>query len=100
MTMSESTAISVDDRRSRRTDVRLPASIGVGFGARIEAMALNVSAHGVMLETEAQLVPGRPVTIELKGLARRSGRIAWTRDGHIGIAFSEPLGLDEMLAIV
>lgn len=99
MTTSNHIAVSVDDRRSRRAEVHLTAVVGAGLGPKIEAVALNVSAHGVMLETDAQLVPGRPVTIELTGLAQRPGRVAWTRDGYIGIAFSEPLALDEMLAI-
>ena len=94
------TAQTNDERRSRRTDVRLPATLDAGPGRRIAATALNVSAHGVMLATEARLVPGRPVTVEMAGLVRTAGRVAWVRQGYVGVAFNTYLTLEEILAIV
>ena len=52
MTTRTTMAAFVDDRRSRRTDVRIAALIGAGLGPKIEAMALNISAHGIMLEID------------------------------------------------
>ena len=89
-----------DDRRSRRTDICLPAIIGLGVCDKLDATALNISAHGVMLEVGRHLVPGRPVTVEMTSLAARAGRIAWVRDGHVGVAFTQPLDLDELLAVL
>ncbi|MES2288660.1 MAG: PilZ domain-containing protein [Pseudomonadota bacterium] len=85
-----------DDRRSRRADVRVNALIEAGPGRTYETSARNVSAHGVMVELEMELAPGRPVHIALAGLGRVAGRIAWARDGHTGIAFVDPLTLAQI----
>jgi PilZ domain len=93
-------AIALDDRRSRRADVRLAATIDAGPGRIFSVIVHNVSAHGVMAELNAQLVPGRPVTILMAGLEKTAGRVAWLRDGHVGIAFAEPLTIDQINAIL
>lgn len=93
-------AVPVDDRRSRRAEVRLPATIDAGPGRVFSVLVHNVSAHGVMAEVDIQLVPGRPVTIAMAGLAKTAGRVAWLRDGHVGIAFAEPLTLEQINAIL
>ncbi len=89
-----------DDRRSRRTDLKAAARIEAGPGRAFAVTVHNVSAHGVMVEIDARFVPGRPVTVEMSGLGRVTGRVAWVRDGHAGIAFAEPLTLDQINAIV
>lgn len=98
--MSKPSAAISDDRQSRRNEVRLVAVIHLGAGQRVDAIAHNVSAHGVMVETDARFVPGRPVTIELAGLPRTPGRVAWVREGHAGLGFVNALTLDQLLAIV
>jgi PilZ domain len=95
-----SNAVQQDDRRSRRTDVRLAATIDAGPGRIYPVIIRNVSAHGVMAELGVQLVPGRPVTVTMAGLDKAPGRVAWLRDGHVGIAFVEPLTLDQINAIL
>ncbi len=89
-----------DERQSMRSEIRLPASIVAGPSRRVAATVLNISAHGVMAEVKASFVPGRPVTLELAGLAPTAGRIAWTRQGHVGIAFAVPLTVEALLALV
>ncbi len=90
----------MDDRRSRRTDLSAAARIEAGPGRMFAVNVHNVSAHGLMVEVDARFVPGRPVTIEMVGLGRVSGRVAWVRAGHAGIAFAEPLTLDQINAIL
>ena len=97
---TKTNAIPEDDRRSRRADVRLPATINAGPGRVYPALVHNVSAHGVMAELPVQLVPGRPVTITMVGLDKIGGRVAWLRDGHIGIAFAEPLTVEQIAAVL
>jgi PilZ domain len=92
--------LALDDRRSRRADVRLRATIDAGPGRIFSVIVHNVSAHGVMAEIDVQLVPGRPVTVTMSGLEKASGRVAWLRDGHVGIAFAEPLTLDQINELV
>mgnify|MGYP000529998212 CR=1 FL=1 len=98
--MNKTNAVPLDDRRSRRADVRLPATIDAGPGRVYPVIVHNVSAHGVMAELAVQLVPGRPVTVVMAGLEKTAGRVAWLRDGHVGIAFAEPLTLDQINAIL
>ncbi|UVO55025.1 PilZ domain-containing protein [Sphingomonas sp. SUN039] len=98
--MNKTNAVPLDDRRSRRADVRLPATIDAGPGRFYPVIVHNVSAHGVMAELTAALVPGRPVTVTMVGLDKTAGRVAWQRDGHVGIAFAEPLTLDQINAIL
>jgi hypothetical protein len=98
--MIKTNTVPLDDRRSRRADVRLPATIDAGPGRLFSVIVHNVSAHGVMAEVDVQLVPGRPVTVTMAGLEKTVGRVAWLRDGHVGIAFAEPLTLDQINAIL
>lgn len=89
-----------DDRRSRRADVRLPATIDAGPGRVFQVIVQNVSAHGFMAELDAQLIPGRPVSVSMAGLDRTAARVAWQRDGQVGIAFVEPLTFDQISNIL
>lgn len=97
---SKINAIAEDDRRSRRAEVRLPATVDAGPGRVYPVVVHNVSAHGIMAELPAQLVPGRPVTVTMAGLKKITGRVAWLRDGHVGIAFVEPLTVEQINAIL
>lgn len=92
-------AVAQDDRRSRRAEVCLPATVDAGPGRAYAVVVHNVSAHGIMAELPAQLVPGRPVTVTMSGLGKIAGRVAWIRDGHVGIAFAEPLTVDQIEAV-
>ena len=100
MNKSNVSNVLVDDRQSRRTDVRWTATIDVGPGRRMIAVVQNLSAHGLMVELDKRLAPGRPVAVEMSGLGRVAARIAWTRDGHAGVAFVEPLTVDQINAII
>lgn len=100
MSKSKVSNVPIDDRRSRRTDVRQTATIDLGPGRAATAIVQNVSAHGLMVEIDPRFVPGRPVAVEMTGLGRVAARIAWTRDGHAGVAFVEPLTVDQINAIL
>ena len=99
MTVSGVAALAADERRSARNDVRLAATLRAGPTVH-SVVVFNVSAHGVMAEMDATLPPGRPVIVELEGLAPTRGRVAWVRQGHLGVAFDAPLTLSALLAIV
>ncbi len=93
-------AIQPDDRRSRRAEVRLPATVEAGPGRAFHVIVQNVSAHGIMFELESPLIPGRPVSVSMAGLDRTAARVAWQRDGQVGIAFVEPLTFDQISNII
>ncbi len=93
-------ATQPDDRRSRRADIRLPATLEAGPGRSFQIIVQNISAHGFMAELEAQLVPGRPVTVSMASLDRTPARVAWQREGQIGIAFVDPLTYEQICNIL
>ena len=90
----------LDDRRSTRSDVRLAATLEAGPAHNVAITIVNISAHGIMAECTAPLLPGRPVSLSLPGLYRHAGRIAWVRDDRLGIAFDRPLALAEIMSIL
>ncbi len=81
-------AVSTDDRKSPRTYLQQSAVLNAGAGRRAVVQVVNVSVHGMMVETHARFAAGRVVTIEIDGLGALPGKIAWVRDGHIGISFA------------
>lgn len=100
MSKSNVQPIWADDRQSIRNEISLPALIEAGPGNLCSVTILNVSAHGAMIESATQFVPGRPVTIDVGGAGRIAGRIAWTREGHAGVVFATPLTLAQFETIV
>ena len=89
-----------DDRRSRRTEICVPATIEAGPERIIQILVQNISAHGFMAELEVQLVPGRPVSVSMAGLDRTAARVAWYREGVVGITFVEPLTFDQIMNLL
>jgi len=93
-------AVIQDDRRSPRIELAMAATIAAGPALTVSATVLNVSAHGIMVEVAVPLVPGRPVSVTMAGLQSRAGRIAWSRDGHAGVAFAQMLSVDELQGVI
>jgi len=85
-----------DDRQSPRIYLNDKATLDAGPGRRFDVKILNVSAHGMMIETEARLTPGRPVAVEHLPMGRAAAKVAWLRDGHAGLVFAKPLTLEQL----
>lgn len=98
MKLNNALAATDDERRSGRNDICVKGQLTVGQHVH-PIDVLNVSAHGLMGEIDAKILPGRRCTVELPELASRAGNVAWMREGHFGIAFAEPLTLAELLAL-
>ncbi len=47
----------------------------------------NLSSGGLMAEIETALAMDTPVELELRGVGRVTGRVAWQAEGRTGIAF-------------
>ena len=56
----------------------------------------NLSAGGMMAEYAQLVASGTPVAVEIRGVGRVTGRIAWCAEGRVGVAFDGPI--DPMLA--
>lgn len=79
----------------RRRETRLPVSAEIGlrpFGAAgAEARLVNISSHGFMAETNADIGKGARVWLTLPDGSRASALVIWSRDGRLGGQFSEPV---------
>jgi hypothetical protein len=51
----------------------------------------NLSATGLMADCSTLGAIGQPVMLETKGIGKVAGKIAWVRDGRMGIAFDNPV---------
>lgn len=83
------------NRRSRRSNVFLAASIEVG-GTVVPVKLRNLSAQGALIEGEGLPIEGSDVLFRRNELNVRS-RIAWVDDNQAGVAFGIPLEAHEVL---
>lgn len=65
----------------------------------VEALCLirNISSGGLMGRLHAELMPGQAVTIEIRSGAQIPGRVAWSHDSLVGIAFDTPISVLDVL---
>lgn len=82
-------------RRSRRSNVMLKATLEVRGGSRTVVLR-NLSEDGALVRGEDLPEPGTPVLFHRQGLSVPS-RVAWLHGEHAGIAFDSPLYPREML---
>lgn len=61
---------------------------GVPLG---KARVRNLSATGLMADCEAPLAKGQQIIMEIRGVGRVLGQIAWTRKDRVGIVFDQPI---------
>jgi len=86
----------------KRAQTRTPAVLRVGVLVRGDSRQLclvrDIAAGGLMVRLFCEVEPGEPVTIELRADRPLAGRIAWSRDGHAGIQFDQPVEVADILA--
>ncbi|WP_370172394.1 PilZ domain-containing protein [Sphingobium abikonense] len=77
-------------RSSPRDSLFLMASLFAADGRSLgRARIRNLSATGLMADCEMPLAAGQKVALDLRGVGRITGTIAWSRDSKIGLAFDE-----------
>lgn len=57
----------------------------------------NLSVGGLMLETCMPLTLGEQVVVELRGTETLSGAVVWAREGRAGIAFHQPVIVEDLV---
>lgn len=89
--------ISVQDGRrgSRRLNFMIRAKLFAGDHPEMPGRVRDLSATGLKIELEASLDQplkrGEAVQIELRGVGRIKGEIAWRRSGWYGIRFANAI---------
>lgn len=82
-------------REPRRREPRMPLEASIpmrGFGAAgVDATLVNISSHGFMAETDADIEAGSRVWLTLPGLRRVSALVVWNDNGRLGGQFAEPI---------
>lgn len=82
----------VDTRHVNRDSLFLMADVRLDGDSDVHRVRVrNLSAAGMMAESDVRVVPGTKLTIELKNLAPVDGNIAWVHEGRFGIAFAEEI---------
>lgn len=88
--MSSDPAEKPGSRKAMRDSMFLAVEIEQpDTGERFSARARNVSDGGLMADEHDGLGVGDRVVVSLRGVGRVEGKVAWVRDGGIGIAFDE-----------
>jgi hypothetical protein len=67
--------------------IRPEGSGGDGVTVRVR----NVSSGGLMAEAPDDYRAGLRVEVQLEGIGRQTGTVAWSEAGRIGIAFDHPV---------
>lgn len=76
-------------RRASRASLFLSANIAIeGLATPVTVRVRNLSEGGMMIDGHVRFVRDMPVSIELRGIGKIAGRIAWTEAGRAGVEFA------------
>jgi hypothetical protein len=80
-------------RRDERDSLLVLANIRPEGSAvpGVQVRVRNVSSGGLMAEAPDDYRAGLRVEVELEGIGRQNGTVAWSEAGRIGIAFDHPV---------
>jgi hypothetical protein len=79
-------------RTRKRDSLFLSASLRLdGDDEHHEVRVRNLSAGGLMAELDRTVEPGTAVALEMRGLGKLSGTVAWCTRGRLGIALDHPI---------
>lgn len=77
--------------RDPRRKLRFAARGDLPSGAFAEILVHNISATGLLLETEASLLVDERITIELPQAGATQARVVWTSGSFFGCQFHTPI---------
>lgn len=82
----------VDTRNINRDSLFLMGDLRIeGDSAVHRVRVRNLSAGGMMAESDLRVLPGARVTVELRNLRPIDGSVAWVQDQRFGVAFAEEI---------
>lgn len=82
---------AASQRNGSRDSLLLSALLHIEGEVDVTVRVRNLSSGGLMAEYAAPIVQGTPVKVDVRGVGWISGRIAWTAEGRIGIAFEREI---------
>jgi hypothetical protein len=85
---------SADQRRFARTPAKVRKLQLLIDGSPASFALQNISEGGALGETPAELVPGAKVHVRFEGGILIPAVVKWAEDGHVGLAFLDPVKLD------
>ena len=87
------------DRREGERHLTLFRVGSIIIGERRELCLIkNISAGGMMIRAYCAIAEGTPLSIELKSGQPVSGKVSWTSDQNVGVAFDAPIDVIEILS--
>ncbi len=78
-------------RSASRDSLMLSAQLRVSGEAEVSVRVRNLSAGGLMAEYANPVTIGTRVEVDVRGVGWVGGRIAWTAEGRVGIAFDREI---------
>ena len=87
-------APQAQDRRAgeNRTRLKLLSGIAGNSGPKSDAMVLNISATGLLLQASQELSVGQRITVEIPMAGDCAAEVVWCSDNLFGCRFIAPLG--------
>jgi hypothetical protein len=80
-----------DKRRAKRLDVSVPADMRLLGYHGFDVVVRDLSELGFKVESPVRVNPGSIVRLRLPGLGMVLGKIVWSRSGHLGGEFINPV---------
>lgn len=77
-------------RHAARDSLFLVATLRIGMG-EVQVRVRNLSEGGLMAEYAEPVETGAPVEVDLRGIGWTRGRVAWSAEKRIGIAFDRSI---------
>ena len=87
---------NTQNRRGRRSNVLLTASVELGSGERLSVKLRNLSARGALVEAEVLPPADGQIIFHRNDLSVR-GKVAWVSGNHAGISFNRELEPEQVL---
>jgi hypothetical protein len=89
----EDSETAIDQKREKsRESIFLGAQLLYeGASAPVTARIRNISSGGMMVDTSKVMRTGLTVTAVIKTIGEVAGRVAWSTENRVGIAFDDPI---------
>jgi hypothetical protein len=100
--MPEPARSPAERRLAVRSRTHLPVFLITPGGGTYSAFVTNASSLGFRIRSEYGVAIGRFLSLDVPGLARYSGWVAWSHESQFGLAVANPVPqkvIDHILAI-